>query len=213
VYRGKGIREDTAMRRLAICAIAGLVLATLPTSGVLAGGCHPDSPGIKSVDARGKATAAVSIKGCEFAPTVLWVDPGTEVSWTNNDPVPHTVTGALFTFGEEKILEMGDGTDSRFNEEGVFPYSCTIHPGMVAAIVVGDGIGPSISKAGAVASLSDGGDANLAPSTTPATSEKSDGIGLTALLASIAVTAVAAFALGLSYRRRRLLRQVHASVE
>ena len=38
---------------------------------------------------------------------------------------------------------MGEKVSYTFSEEGVFPYVCILHPGMIGAIVVGDGIGPA----------------------------------------------------------------------
>jgi hypothetical protein len=35
----------------------------------------------------------------------------------------------------------GETVSYRFDQDGVYPYSCLIHPGMVGAIVVGDGVG------------------------------------------------------------------------
>jgi hypothetical protein len=74
-----------------------------------------------------------------FEATVLHVDPGTEVTWVNEDTYAHTVTGVGGTWGDFTELERGDMVSYRFEGNGVYVYSCIIHPGMVGAVVVGDG--------------------------------------------------------------------------
>jgi plastocyanin len=110
------------------------VFATLPAQ---AGGCHPKSPDQSS--AKGGDSVTVPVKGCEFGPTVVHVPEGASVTWVNHDVVPHTVTGALLSWGNTEEMAKGDETRFRFSESGTFPYFCIFHPGMAGAVVVGDG--------------------------------------------------------------------------
>lgn len=117
---------------LSASMIAGAVFTAPAVAG---GGAHCDP---KIEDAR-TTTVALS-KNC-FNPTVARIRPGDEVTFINKDAVPHTVTGALFTFGGMEDLNKGNEATYRFDDEGIFPYYCIYHPGMAGAVVVGDGVG------------------------------------------------------------------------
>jgi plastocyanin len=136
------------MRHRRGIARGALLLLAVPLAGVLAtgtasagGSCHE-----KPTVTRG---VAVRIAHVCFGPTVLYVRPGTRVTWTNTDDVLHTVTGLGFSWGSGDSLGMGDTLAYRFTRTGVYPYTCIIHPGMVGAVVVGDAGSPQ-TAAGAV---------------------------------------------------------------
>lgn len=99
------------------------------------GGC-----GRPVTDAKG---TRVDIRGYCFSPTILRVSTGDAVTFTNIDPVPHSVLGANATWGDYSGLKKKSVT-YRFSEPGVYPYVCTYHLGMVGAVVVGDGVGGAI---------------------------------------------------------------------
>jgi plastocyanin len=185
------------MKRGAILVLAGLALALVPLSTAAGGGCHPKSNDPSGVDATGSDSAAVPIEGCRFSPTVLYVDRGTVVKWANRDTAPHTVTG--FSFGSFDELMRGDAAAYRFDEEGVYPYSCILHPGMTGAIVVGDGVGKV--TAGSVSSVVADPPGNQAK-----TPQSSGGIDTNdALLISSALAAIVGavgFGAGVARRRR-----------
>jgi plastocyanin len=123
---------------LTLTAIAGSILFPIP-SAAGGGGCHPD-PTAEVTQGRSTGTGSVAalIDSCAFTPTVLYVDEGATVEWTNKDIFQHTVTGAQLSWGSEKFLGQGDTIAQKFTREGVFPYYCLLHPGMVGAVVVGD---------------------------------------------------------------------------
>jgi plastocyanin len=99
------------------------------------GGCH-------ATGATTSSGSAVELSDLCFDSTVLYVKPGTDVTWTNRDPLGHNVVGVAATWGDPELtLNQGDTVSYRFDENGVYPYACWIHPGMIGAIVVGDGIG------------------------------------------------------------------------
>jgi plastocyanin len=77
----------------------------------------------------------VNIVDMSFSTSNLTVTAGTTVTWTNNDAMDHTVTS------DTGLFDSGDISDHKsysrmFSTVGVFPYHCTIHPGMVAKITV-----------------------------------------------------------------------------
>jgi plastocyanin len=79
---------------------------------------------------------AVSIANFAFDPEELEVATGTEVTWTNDDQAPHTVTadGGEFDSG---TLEPGDSFSVAVEGNGPVTYACMIHPEMTGTIVVG----------------------------------------------------------------------------
>jgi plastocyanin len=123
--------------RLAVLTMgAGLVLALAPLAPAGAsggGGC-----GKPVSDANG---TRVRIKQFCFVPTVLHVRRGGTVSFTNLDPFGHNVQGASVAWGSWKMLRTGRPVVYRFVKGGVYPYVCSMHLGMVGAIVVGNGNG------------------------------------------------------------------------
>jgi plastocyanin len=82
----------------------------------------------------------VAIDGFCFDETVLFVEPGSEVTWTNRDTENHNVSGVNGLWGSAP-LRAGGHVSYRFPREGVFPYICQFHMGMTGAVVVGDGVG------------------------------------------------------------------------
>jgi plastocyanin len=87
----------------------------------------------------------VRISNLSFAPVRTAVPPGTTVTWTNGDGVPHDVTatqfseeGAQWEFSER--LSSGARVEYTFEEPGVYQYLCTIHGrrSMCGAVLVGD---------------------------------------------------------------------------
>lgn len=83
-------------------------------------------------------TAVMDERSC-FSPTILYVGVGEQVTWTNKSTPPHTVTGANASWGDYTEIKAGDSVEHRFDTAGVYPYYCFVHPGMIGAVVVGDG--------------------------------------------------------------------------
>ena len=82
----------------------------------------------------------VRISNFCFGPTILRIEPGETVTWLNVDPAPHTVLGANGVWGGfDSVRRNGGEVTYRFVRNGVYPYVCTIHVGMVGAVVVGNG--------------------------------------------------------------------------
>jgi plastocyanin len=114
----------------AIAFVAALALA----------GCGgSDSKSSDTGGGSGKASGggvAVSMKNIKFLPQALTVKVGQKITWTNDDPVAHTVTarsGAAFDSGT-----MNNGATFSFTPKkaGRIDYVCVIHPGQTGTITV-----------------------------------------------------------------------------
>ena len=69
-------------------------------------------------------SAAVSIGNFTFKAQVLTVKPGTTVTWTNEDDIPHTVVSQNGLF-KSKVLDTGDHFSFTFAKAGQFGYFCS----------------------------------------------------------------------------------------
>src|SRR5689334_5743091 len=78
------------------------------------------------------SVASVQIANFTFKSQVLTVKPGTTVSWTNADDIPHTVVSKDGLF-KSKVLDSGDHFSFTFAKAGQFGYFCSLHPHMTGA--------------------------------------------------------------------------------
>jgi hypothetical protein len=96
-------------------------------------------------------------------------------------------------------------TSYRFDERGIYPYACALHPGMSGAIVVGDPADAvaagTTGDSGATTASGTAGDASSAA----AQSSSTPPVGPLALVAAGAITGVVAGAgaVWLAVRRRK----------
>ena len=81
------------------------------------------------------AAAAVRIDNFTFKDPVVTVKPGTTVTWTNGDDIPHTVVSKDGAF-KSKVLDTGDRFSFTFAKPGKFGYYCSLHPHMTGTIIV-----------------------------------------------------------------------------
>jgi plastocyanin len=81
------------------------------------------------------ATNTVTIQNFAFSPEVVTVKAGTTVRWTNRDTDDHTVTSDTSAFGSA-ALATGASYAHTFTTPGTYKYHCSIHPFMVATVVV-----------------------------------------------------------------------------
>jgi len=79
--------------------------------------------------------ASVTIGNFTFNNPTLTVKPGTTVTWTNADDIPHTVVSKDGVF-RSKVLDTNEQFSYTFHKPGTFPYFCSIHPMMTGKIVV-----------------------------------------------------------------------------
>ena len=83
----------------------------------------------------GAAPSAVKIDNFTFGPANLAIAAGTTVTWTNKDDVPHTVVSDDKLF-KSKALDTDDKFSYTFTKPGTYSYFCSVHPKMIAKIVV-----------------------------------------------------------------------------
>ena len=123
---GKTFRRMTGVTLMAVTG----ALFLLAGSASAGGGCH-----LGATEATG---TEVDLKEMCFTPTVLHVDPGQTVTWTNRDEMQHVVAGQGGEWGNFEGLSEGQALTYRFTKAGVYPYTCFLHPGMNGAVIVGD---------------------------------------------------------------------------
>jgi plastocyanin len=85
-----------------------------------------------------KSPNAIELKidNFSFGPMTLTVAAGTTVTWTNDDDVPHTVVSNDKTTFKSKALDTGEHFSYTFTKPGKYSYFCSVHPKMVAEVVV-----------------------------------------------------------------------------
>jgi len=170
------------MRRL--IAAAGVFAACtffVPSSPAQAGGgCHG------SGQSSGDGTTVELAMNC-MNPRVLRAAEGTAVTFINRDQVVHNLFGD--GWGVEELPF--EKTYTREFVKGTHVFSCTLHPGMVGAIVVGDGIGAPIANVTPVRQVA-------ASTTTEANDTASDRLPL-----GLAIGAAAGVAASAGVRRLR----------
>jgi plastocyanin len=110
-----------------------LVALALPVTPALAsggGGCGEP--------VTNETGTSIHIQAYCFTPTVLFAAPGDTITWTNTDPTFHNVGGANMAWGSFERMREGKSVRYSFSKPGVYSYVCTMHPGMVGTVVVGD---------------------------------------------------------------------------
>lgn len=176
------------MSRRILLSIVGpaflLLLAVAAPSVVRAGGgCH----GPVSQPGDGEASV-IKIDGCMFYPTVARVPVGTTVRFLNTGQVLHNITGVSGTWGSRGELAPNAEYQATFSAAGIYPFACTLHPGMNGAIVVGDAAVAAAAAPGSVTS-------DPRPTAAPAAPQAPAGVAVTDWI-PIAIAAIGGFALG-----------------
>ncbi len=79
-------------------------------------------------------------QGLNYAPASVNVAKGGKVTWTNNDPVPHTVTSTSVPSGANSFDSGNMNANATytitFNVDGTYLYKCTYHPWMHGTVIV-----------------------------------------------------------------------------
>ena len=133
------------MRRTFV-TLAALSFVAVPTGATAGGGCHSEHPAEEV-----RATRVVVEHAC-FGPTVVRVPLGGKVTWVNESGLAHNITGPAIQFTD---LGAGGTYSRHFNEQGIYVYACTIHPGMSGAVVVRDEGEPGAADGAAAAAAED----------------------------------------------------------
>jgi plastocyanin len=123
-------------RQIITLGICGLLMAcTIPGA-------------VRAAEAQAVATnveaGVVKIDNFTFSPATLTIAPGTTVTWTNDDDIPHTVAAKDKSF-RSKPMDTGNQFSYTFATPGEYDYFCSLHPHMVGKIVVKSADAGSIS--------------------------------------------------------------------
>lgn len=131
-------------RAMVLCTIIGAVAHVMGTSdaALAGGGCHAPAT---QADGTGQEAATVRLIDACFKASVTTVDPGTAITFVNDDWTTHNVGGNAW--GNFDDMREGDAFTMTFADPGIYPFACTYHPGMTGAIVVGDGTGAGSGSA------------------------------------------------------------------
>lgn len=83
-----------------------------------------------------KGNAVIQIKNFVFNPATVTIMQGSTVTWQNSDSTDHQIQGNNLTNFESGVLGKNDKFTFTFDQVGVWPYRCTIHPSMQGVITV-----------------------------------------------------------------------------
>jgi plastocyanin len=118
----------------AFCAIQDLADAKNIDADV---GCDTGEEGVDPSTLEPVETTEVSIQDFAFDPPHIQVSVGDTVTWTQGtDGAPHTATADDESFDTGNLTDEGESADATFDEAGVFPYFCAIHPEMRGQVTV-----------------------------------------------------------------------------
>jgi plastocyanin len=79
--------------------------------------------------------AQLKIDNFKFGPDKLSIAKETEVTWTNQDDIPHSIV--LTALGvRSKVLDTDKTFTYQFDKAGTYSYICGLHPFMHGQVVV-----------------------------------------------------------------------------
>ena len=85
------------------------------------------------LDMRNKSEVGIKLSQISFKPANILISPGTKVTWTNDDPVAHTVNTdshpghTYFLNQNSRLLKKGESYSTLFEQAGAYPYHCSPH--------------------------------------------------------------------------------------
>ena len=120
---------------LAMPAVAAAQYPSGGGGGSSGGGIQIGGGGSPRSDSSQTGMGDVSIIDFAFQPALIIVGVGDTVEWTNTGNAQHTVDSDTEIF-ESDILNPGETYSYTFNDPGIFPYHCDIHPHMRGMVVV-----------------------------------------------------------------------------
>lgn len=113
--------------------VAAVVLAAIALIGAACSSGEPKKAASSPLN-------TVTIQGFLFKPASLAVQVGTEVTWTNQDDIAHTITSGTpghptgaFDSGDESLAKTFTHS---FGTAGTFAYFCKNHNSMTGQITV-----------------------------------------------------------------------------
>lgn len=165
------------MKRAPVLALL-LVLVPAPAFAG-GGGCHSGLPSAQV------PTTTITIDHACFTPEAATVAVGATVTWDNASGLDHNISGPGIAYAD---LPDGAKHTMAFHRAGLYPYACTLHPGMSGVVLVG-------TLAGAPA-------AAASPAVQPVAAKTGDGGSYVPLLVgALVVGLVAAYVVSTFGRR------------
>ena len=120
--------------------------AVSPTATAVPATATPVPPTATPEASAASATRSVDTVG--FRHPTLTIQAGTEVTWTNQDGAPHTVTSGLpcnmTSLFRSGTMSGGAAFTFTFDQAGSFQYFCEIHPSMQATVTVTENEGAAL---------------------------------------------------------------------
>jgi len=114
------------------------ILSLVGALGLLIAGCSSDPTNTTPANPPTQQATTVQIADTAFTPASVAVAPGSTVTWSNNDSVPHTVSFGDAGPQSSEILDPGGTFAATFAEAGTYAYFCELHPEMEGTVEVGD---------------------------------------------------------------------------
>lgn len=130
------MRRLTPLLVLCLAAFALAFAGCGDNQGDAAGGTANTGASTEGNAGGGSGDVKVSMKDILFKPETVTVKVGQKIVWTNDDPIPHTVTakkGADFDSGD---VSSGKTYEYTAEKAGTIEYYCKIHPNQKGKIVV-----------------------------------------------------------------------------
>ena len=131
--RDSTLRADSLSRRDSIAREDSLARARAAATA------RDTAPARRAATPPARRPAAPAAQGrmrqFTFSPGRMTITAGTTVTWTNSDPVPHTITADDGSWNSG-IIEPGKVWRHRFDRPGTYAFHCTPHPFMKGVIIV-----------------------------------------------------------------------------
>jgi plastocyanin len=118
----------TGARRFAAIGVLAMVTVAAAATSALAGGgghCEPSEDD----------GTVVELSGACFVPSMLHAETGETITFVNRDPSAHNVSGT--GWGQYEDMSQGERFTTSFSDPGIYPFACTLHPGMNGVVLVG----------------------------------------------------------------------------
>ena len=165
-------------------------VVTLAMLGTLIGVTAARAGGGGHCEATEGNGTTIELSGACFTPTTSYVEPGDTIVFVNRDPFAHNVSGS--GWGHYEDMAEGDRYSTSFQDEGVYAFACTLHPGMTGSIIVGGddvlGAVPNAEPLAASAVPAPAGDGWLLPGALGLVIGAAAGVGITRLRRSPAAS-------------------------
>jgi plastocyanin len=125
----------------------GAVVTTALGAGLIRATSDPRPAEAQAERGVGQVDTVV-ISNDRFQPATIRVEPGTTVTWVNQDDEPHNVVAEDGSW-ESPVLQKGEEFSHAFSEGGSARYICSLHPWMTGVVLVGDQAAPAPSPGSA----------------------------------------------------------------